>query len=715
MRDPQDMTAPADKANILVVDDHADKRLVFQTVLEDLGQNIIQARSGEEALRWLLENECAVILLDVNMPGMDGLETAELIRARKKSAHTPIIFITAYTDEMHTERGYTLGAVDYILAPVLPNVLRSKVNAFVQLSRLTSQLRRQADERIALANEQAARVVAEASTRRANFLADASKVMSSSLDVDAILKGATQLAVPFLADFSSVTLINEDGSVRQRETACSDEWQALRNASRETLDARLGEACARAAATGLREIIQNLRSQDGAGQPASSQGVASGDADLLFGQVGLFPLVARGRTRGVLTLALRQSGRSFGTAELALAEDVAGRAAIALDNCLLYQEIQQADRRKNEFLATLSHELRNPLAPLRTALHVWRLHGADAGDSGRLRSLMQRQIDHMSRLVDDLLDVARITSGKIDLRKERLDLANEVRSALETCRSTEDAAGREFSVSLPQEPLPLEADRIRLRQILENLLMNAVKYTEPNGRIGVTVAREGGDAVIRVWDTGIGITHEMLPRIWELFTQADTSSDRMRKGLGIGLSLAQSMVRLHGGSIEASSDGLGTGSVFTVRLPCVSGAAVAAPLPDAPTASITSPQTSRRVLVVDDNVDAAETLGMVLKHMGHQAELACNAADALRMAAAFRPEIVFLDIGLPGMNGYEVAGRIRRDLGMTSARLIALSGFGAEEDRRRSLESGFDAHIVKPLDPDTLPEVLSKFGAGSRS
>ena len=711
--EPQDIVIPADKANILIVDDRADKRLVFQTVLEDLDQNIIMASSGEEALRWLLDNECAVILLDVNMPGMDGLETAELIRGRRKSAHTPIIFITAYADEMHTARGYSLGAVDYILAPVLPNVLRSKVNAFVRLFNLTSQLRRQADERIALANEQAARVVAEESTRRATFLAEASKVMSSSLDVAAILKGATQLAVPFLADFSSLALINEDGSVRQTESAWSQDWEPLLGPHRDVLDALLGQASGRVAATGTREINPDLRSAAAAAQPG--HGAAPDSAGFPFDQLGMFPLVARGRTRGVLALVLGPSARRFGTAELALAEDVAGRAAIALDNCLLYEEIQQADRRKNEFLATLSHELRNPLAPLRTALHVLRLGDATETESARLQTMMERQVDRMSHLVDDLLDVARITSGKIELRKERVDLAGEVRNALESCRATDDAAGHDFEVSLTQELLVVEADRIRLQQILENILMNAVKYTGSDGRIGVTVERDGRDAVIRVWDTGIGIAPEMLPRIWDLFTQADTSSDRTRKGLGIGLSLAQSMVRLHGGSIEASSAGVGKGSVFTVRLPCVSSAEVSAPITTTPKNGVASPEISKRVLVVDDNVDAAESLGMVLSLLGHQAELACNGAEALRMAEAFQPQIIFLDIGLPGMDGYEVAGRIRRDLGMTSTRLIALSGYGTAEDRRRSRESGFDAHIVKPLDPTTLPEVLAASDGGTRT
>ena len=702
MSEPDDTGVQGEKANILIVDDQPEKRLVYQTVLEGLGQNIVSARSGEEALRWLLENECAVILLDVNMPGMDGLETAELIRARRKSAHTPIIFITAYADEIHTARGYSLGAVDYILAPVYPNVLRSKVGAFVRLYNLTWQVRRQADERVALAREQAARVVAEASTRRASFLAEASRVISSSLDVDAILKGATQLAVPFLADFSSVTLTEEDGSVRCVEEAWTPDWALHSGSNREALDAVLGQARRRVAASGRHELVPWTRAAG-----ASAAGRAGGaDGAGGRGQLCVFPLVAQGRTRGDLVLALGPSGREFGAAEVALAEDVAGRTAIALENCLLYDEIRRADRRKNEFLAMLSHELRNPLAPMRTTLHALRLNGA-AGNE-RLMNILSRQVDHMSRLVDDLLDVARITSGKIVLRNERVDLTHEVREALAAYRSVGDTAGRDFALSLPGEALMVEADRVRLQQILENLLMNAVKYTEPDGRIGVTVEAEGDAAAIRVWDTGIGLAPEMIPQIWDLFAQVDASPERTGKGLGIGLSLVRNLVQLHGGTVEASSEGLGKGSVFTVRLPRVS-AGVPAGEPAAPAAAI--PESPRRVLVVDDNADAAETLGLVLEMMGHRAELAYDGAGALRMAARFQPEIIFVDIGMPGMSGYELAGRIRADLGMSDARLIALSGFGTEDDRRRSAQSGFDAHIVKPIDPKTLPGVLAAFGA----
>ena len=357
-------SSPLDRSNILIVDDRLDKRVVFRTILEELDQNIITASSGEEALRWLLDNECAVILLDVNMPGMDGLETAELIRARRKSSHTPIIFITAFADEMHTAKGYSLGAVDYILSPVVPNILRSKVKALVQLNRLNAELRKRADERVALAKEQAARAMAEDSQRRASFLAEATQVMASSLDVDTILKGASGLVVPFLADFSAVVMVAEDGSVRARRSANVAGWDTYLGEHRGAFDALLAKQQALAMAKGDHVSATRLAA------PAEGDSVDDSPA----GEIHAFPLVNRGESRGALLLALGPSSRHLAGADLSLADSVAGRAASALDNCLLYEEIQNADRRKNEFLATLSHELRNPLAPMRAALHMLRVN-----------------------------------------------------------------------------------------------------------------------------------------------------------------------------------------------------------------------------------------------------------------------------------------------------------------------------------------------------
>jgi signal transduction histidine kinase/DNA-binding response OmpR family regulator len=688
-------THAAERSNILIVDDRSDKRVVFRTILEELDQHIVTLSSGEEALRWLLDNDCAVILLDVNMPGMDGLETAELIRSRRKSAHTPIIFITAFADEMHTARGYSLGAVDYILSPVVPNVLRSKVKALVQLHRLNAELKRRADERVALVREQSARANAEESQRRASFLAEATQVMASSLDVDTILKGATGLVVPFLADYSAITLTVDDGLVRARRSNSVRTWEAHLGTWRESFEALLDDS--QELATAKSEPLSVERLVHSAHESA---------ADAPLGELHVYPLVTRGKARGTLVLAQGPSGRRLTTADLTLADSLAGRAASALDNCLLYEEIQNADRRKNEFLATLSHELRNPLAPMRAALHMLRAGSVEPDKQASLLESMDRQVAQMTRLVEDLLDVSRITRGAIDLRRETLDLGREVRNALDSCRGPLEAGKHKLVVRVPEEPLLVVADRVRLQQILENLILNAVKYTDAGGRIEVEAEAELGGAVIHVRDNGIGIAREKLPHVWDLFVQVDDSPERTRKGLGIGLALVKDLVKRHGGTVEADSEGLGKGSTFSIRMPRAvrSDVTVAsAPEPEAPAQETAA----KRVLIVDDNLDAAETLDMMLQLLGQETRQEHDGASALKAAAEYRPEVVFLDIGLPGLSGHEVASRIRRDLGMEDVYLIALSGYGTEEDRRKSFYAGFDSHLVKPLDPAALPGILA--------
>jgi len=701
--------ADSARANILIVDDREDKLLVFRTVLEELNQNIVTAKSGEAALRWLLENDCAVILLDVNMPGMDGFETAQLVRTRPRSSHIPIIFITGYADEMHTVRGYSLGAVDYILSPVVPDILRSKVAVFVQLFNLTEQARKKADERIVLAREQIARAAAEAAARRAGFLAEASRILSSSLDIESLMAGATRLLVPELADVSAITLVDGHGSSSVR-VGCAPEWnpEELHNAI--VCDPVWVGAIDEVLATGRQKIIGKLSFdarnpclRDGHSMLARCERIQC-DVE----QVVLLPLVARGKTHGVLSLAFGTSGKKFGNAEIALATDIAGRVAIALDNCLLFRKIQDADRRKNEFLATLSHELRNPLAPIRTALHAMHLSGLWPAEGRDLREMIERQIERMSHLVDDLLDVARITQGKIQLRKEKVELAAKIMRALETCRPPIEEAGHQLCVSLPKEDVWVEGDRVRLQQILENLLINAGKYTKSGGRIDVSLSAEKGEAVVRIRDTGVGIAPEMLPKIWEMFAQADNSSDRAKSGLGIGLSLARQLVHLHAGRIEAASEGLGKGSEFSVRLPLTTAAvAEHAVAESAGTQIAEASSIARRILVVDDNTDAADSLGVLLGILGHDVEIAHDGVAALRVARKFDPELVFLDIGLPEMNGYEVARRLREEAGLARAKLIALSGYGTQRDQLRSKEAGFDLHLVKPVDPRSLPSLIA--------
>jgi signal transduction histidine kinase/DNA-binding response OmpR family regulator len=687
--------APLERSNILIVDDRLDKRVVFRTILEELDQNIITLSSGEEGLRWLLENECAVILLDVNMPGMDGLETAELIRARRKSAHTPIIFITAFADEMHTARGYGLGAVDYILSPVVPNILRSKVRALVQLHRLNAELKKRSDERVALVREQAARSVAEESHRRASFLAEATQVMASSLDIDTILKGAAGLVVPYMADYGAIVLVNDDGSVRAQRTSSVAGWGPYVGARREDFETMLARRRASVIEKGVHEACDRLT------PPAD----ADAADDSPPGEIHAFPLVTRGKARGALLLALGPSERRLAGADLALADSLAGRAASALDNCLLYEEIQRADQRKNEFLATLSHELRNPLAPMRAALHMLRSQSVDPERTRSLLETMDRQVAQMTRLVEDLLDISRITRGAIELRRERLDVSSEIRNALESCQGQLEIGRHRLVVTLPGEPLQVLADRVRLQQILENVILNAAKYTDPGGRIEVSADGELSEVVIRVRDNGIGIAADKLLHVWDLFVQVDESPERIRKGLGIGLALVKDLARRHGGTVEAASDGLGRGSTFTIRLPRA-GRQDAEPVAPVQAAAAAQATGAKRVLIVDDNVDAAETLAMMLELLGQDTRQAHEGDGALKAAVEFRPELIFMDIGLPGLSGHEIAKRMRGDLGMTDTYIVALSGYGTEEDRRKSLHAGFDSHLVKPLDPTTLPTIL---------
>jgi PAS domain S-box-containing protein len=366
-------------------------------------------------------------------------------------------------------------------------------------------------------------------------------------------------------------------------------------------------------------------------------------------------------------------------------------------------DLQEASRRKDEFLAMLAHELRNPLAPIRNGLQVMRMAGTDGALVERMRDMMDRQLTQLVRLVDDLLDVSRITRGKIELRKERVCLAAVIESALETSHPLVEAAKHRLSVDLPPDPLAVTGDFTRLAQVVSNLLNNSAKYTPEGGRVWVSAAREGDRAAIRVRDDGTGISADMLPTVFDLFTQVDRTIDRAQGGLGIGLTLVRRLVEMHGGSVEARSDGAGRGSEFVVRLPLASGEAA----PEPPPPSTAAGSKVLRVLVVDDNRDSADSLAMLLELLGHETRVANDGPGALRAAEEFGPEVVFLDIGLPGMDGYEVARRLRLDPHRRGLILAAMTGWGQEEDRRRSREAGFDQHLVKPVSPEAIQAVLA--------
>jgi CheY-like chemotaxis protein/two-component sensor histidine kinase len=361
----------------------------------------------------------------------------------------------------------------------------------------------------------------------------------------------------------------------------------------------------------------------------------------------------------------------------------------------------------------LAHELRNPLAPVRNALHVLRMKCVGDPLVERLGEMMTRQVGHLARLVDDLLDVSRITRGKVELRKEHVALESVVARAVEATRPLIDARHHELSISIPPEPICLDADPTRLVQILVNLLTNAAKYTAEGGRIWLTASREGSEAVVSVHDTGIGIPPHMLPKVFDLFTQDDRTLDRAEGGIGIGLTLVRSLVELHGGSVLATSAGPGRGSEFVVHLPA---------LPydpsrkDADKVADQSPWAPpRRVLIVDDNVDSAESLAMLLSLTGHSVRTAHDGPSAIQAARAHWPDVILLDIGLPRMDGYEVARRLRQEPEMAAVMLIAMTGYGQDEDRRKTREAGFDLHLVKPVDADELTHIFARLGDAASS
>jgi signal transduction histidine kinase len=674
-----------EKSNILIVDDLPEKLLVFKTILEELDQNLIMVRSGSEALREILQREFAVILLDVNMPDIDGLETGRLIRQYKKSAHTPIIFITAYADEMQTAQGYSLGAVDYILSPVVPDVLRSKVRVFVDLYQMQQRTRAMAGEQVARARAEAARIAAEETTRRSNFLARASHELGASLDLEQGMRRLLDLVVPEMADGAALVvdaetdrplLFHKKGSIE----ALSD-YGALPEPLRAALQ---------------RVVREGLPHE---------------------GDVVCYPLRTGERTLGALALT---SDRS--SPDLVTFQELAARAAIALDNARLYQslereivrsraaeeQLQDASRRKDEFLAMLSHELRNPLAPIRNAVEVIRRLAPPDPKLTMARDVVDRQVSLLARLVEELLDVSRISQGKIALKREPVELSRIVSHSVETARPLIDARAPTLTVSVPPAPVWISADFARLSQVVANLLNNAAKYTGEGGRIELTADAGEGEATISVRDNGTGIETALLPKVFDLFVQGDRALDRGQGGLGIGLTLVKRLVELHDGSVAVASEGPNRGSTFTVTLPCISAVEPQRPAPAVIPFKASSEVYGRRVLVVDDNVDAAESTAAFLRLEGHEVKAVHDGLQALASLKVFDPHVVVLDIGLPGLDGYAVARQLRERGDTNHVLLIALTGYGQKEDRARAAAAGFDYHYVKPADPREIQAAIER-------
>jgi PAS domain S-box-containing protein len=771
------------KANILLVDDQPANLHALEAVLEDLGENLVKAQSGAEALRLLLQQDFAVILLDVQMRDLDGFETAKLIRGRDRSRHTPIIFLTAHDSPDFTPvKAYTLGAVDYLLKPLVPVILRAKVAGFVELFHKGERLRQ-------LERREYERRLADEALRRSEehfrLMADSAPVLLWLADPEA---RCTFVNRPWL-EFTGRTLEQELGGGWAESVHPEDRprWlEIYRTGARERRGFRreyrlrradgeyrwmFGTATPRVASDGRfagcvgsvidiserRQAEEALReSRERLDLVLRSTRVGLWYCNLPFDRLewnsrckahfGLPPDAAvtidtfyeclhpddRERTRAAIERSIAERV-PYDVEYRTVAPDgqvrwvrALGQATYAADGRPLHfdgitvettdrkeleeelrQRVEQlaaADRAKDEFLTMLAHELRNPLAPILTGLHVAR-QASDADMRDQVLAAAERQTRHLARLMDDLLDVSRITRGKVEIRGEVLDLARLVRTAAEDRRPVLEQHGLALAVEAPAAPVWVSGDPTRLVQVVNNLLDNAAKFTDPGGRVDVRLAVAGAppEAVVTVRDTGIGIDPEMLPRLFDVFAQADRSLERTRGGLGLGLSVVKGLVTLHGGRVEAASAGPGRGAELTVRLPLARG--LAAPAAPAPAAAPPGPRL--RVVIVEDSPDSADSLRLLLEVQGHEVRVAHSGPEGVELALAWRPDIVVSDIGLPGLSGFEVARQLRGQPGLEKTLLVALTGYGGEEECRLGREAGFDHYLVKPADPADLRRVLT--------
>ena len=694
------------RADILLVDDLPEKILVYRTILEELDVNLIVAHSGPEALKEVLRREFAVILLDVNMPGMDGFETATLIRQRKRSSTTPIIFLTAFSDEVRMTQGYASGAVDYIPTPVVPEILKAKVQVFVELYQMRRLSATQAEEH-------ARRAAAEEAARRSAFLAEAGTIFTRSHDLEPLVDAIARAAVPFMADLSVLAISDANGDIEQVKTNWAGAHSSdigrfyLSNARPHDW---LMEAMERAIRTREFRILSGVPhlAIGGADVPTATPH-GSPLPDVQGGSALVLPLHVRDTTHGVLVLMRKSTSPTYNASDVALAGELAARAGAALENARLVQGIQEADQRKDEFLGMLAHELRNPLGPMRNALEILTMIGPEDPTLQHAREVMDRQVKHMARLVDDLLDATRIARGKILLRQERCDLRRIVEQTTEDYRSLFRSGNIELEVQLPDKEAWLEGDPTRLAQAIGNLLHNAHKFTEAGGKVTVqmTVDPKKDIAEVNVKDTGIGIEPQILAHIFDVFRQAEQGLDRSRGGLGLGLTLVKGLIEMHGGDVSAKSEGTDKGATFTLRLPVNELADKKEnPLDKEPDEC----KKRCRILIVEDNKDAAESARMLLTLEGHDVRIASSGREALKIARSFRPQVVLCDIGLPTMNGYEVAKAFRADPELANVHLIALTGYGREEDQGKAYAAGFDLHLTKPVDPKAIRKALMKVG-----
>ena len=710
--EPQLPDLSDEKVNILIVDDRPDKLLAHEVVLAELNQNLVRARSGTEALRALLQQDFAVILLDVNMPGMDGFETARLIRQRPRNETTPIIFISAVNDtETHVSRGYSLGAVDYILTPVVPEILRAKIAVFVDLYKKTEQVKRQAEERTSLIREQAARAESERRQEQLAFLAEASKVLAGSLDLQETFQNVARLVVPKLADLCLiftregkeplrlVAMAHDDFTGRPELLHLIEEFPknpAAQHAAEHVLETEKAVSCCDPSNGTLNDLL--VREEDRAFVRSLCLTACSG-----------IPIRSLDRLLGTVLMFSISPNRACGLVELSLAEELVQRAALALENSRLYKvaqeartESERANLAKDRFLAMLSHELRTPLTPVLTSLLALE-HDRLADKVQSSLQMIRRNVELEARLIDDLLDLTRISKDKVQLSLEIVDAHVLLRNALEICQSDIDQKRLALELKLDAAHVYLEADPARLQQVFWNLIKNAVKFTPKGGRLRIhTWNDDQNQFCAEVSDSGCGIDPPALPRIFKPFEQGERTS---YGGLGLGLAISKALVESHQGTLTAASPGRDQGATFTAIFPLTKQEM---PKTSNGTSAMPGKRRSLRVLLVEDHEDTNRSLTQLLRRRGYEVLSAESIARAKEMAAGQEFDVLVSDIGLPDGSGIDLMQQLSSERPVFG---IALTGFGMEDDVRKSYEAGFQHHLVKPIDLNKLDSLIQEGAA----
>jgi len=712
-----------------MVDDSATNLLALESILRAPDRNLIRASSGEDALRYLLDNEAAVVLLDVYMPGIDGLQTAELIRGREKSRDIPIIFLTANTTgHTHLSRGYSLGAVDYIVKPIDPAVLRSKVAVFVELFKKTRQVKRQAE-----LLEEKNRELENANLERLRMLIDLGHELAAEHEPARVLQNFCESARALIdAEQITVAIFDDDGhNVRH----------FFRSSSKGPL-VSVGEI-----PSVIQKALHRLTSEQPVRLDESDDLLLADEAEAASVQSFLATKIISGSAAsGWFYLVNKVGANSFSEADERLAANLATHVAVAYENATLYAEAQHhatelsmemavrkqaeeerarllvreqaaraeaeaANRNKDEFLATLSHELRTPLTAILGWSHLLRSQNLNQTDTVRALDTIERNAKSQSQLIDDLLDVSRIITGKLQIDRGPIDLSSVIEAAVDAVRPAADAKSIGFDVSVEAARSYVLGDQNRLQQVFWNLFSNAVKFTPRGGRVSVDATCTDSYMRISVTDTGIGITPEFLPFIFDRFRQADGSTTREHGGLGLGLAIVRHLMDLHEGTVEVESQGKNLGTTFTITI-LMANVQVATQNANIETADSEGPDVQTyspellhglRVLVVDDEPDARDLLTTILTRCGSDVRCSESAAEALQAFSEWNPDVLVSDIGMPNEDGYTLLKKLRQmDSRAEKIPAVALTAYATDEDRLQALSAGFQIHVAKPIEPESF-------------